>query len=90
MPHLAPRTLEHATGPHWALIADNQDATALWARWPEGRSCQAVFVRPDCPVGDSATGGTGAGCAEFRHHPGGHTWQLGDPAHERWAVRPRR
>ncbi|WP_354380563.1 hypothetical protein [Streptomyces sp. PvR034] len=76
-------TLEHTTGPHWALLVDNQAPTALWARWPEGRSCHAVFVRPDCPVGDTDSG---AGCSEFQFHPGGHTWQLTDPDHERWST----
>lgn len=46
---------------------------ALWARWG-GPGADAVRSLPDCP----AIGG--GGCGQYLAHPGGHAWEITEPA----------
>lgn len=65
-------SLGRHAGPHMDVLHEGPDpGCAMWARWPG----DAVLSLPDCPVG-----GAGEGCGQYLSHPGGHTWQLTDPA----------
>lgn len=70
-------SLGRHSGPHMDVLREGPPGTALWARW--GRSgadrAEAVLALPDCPAG-----GGGEGCGQYLSHPGGHTWEVADPA----------
>lgn len=54
--------------------------SAVWARWAGADGgADAVLVLPDCPAGGEGEG-EGEGCGQYAPHPGGHTWQVEDPA----------
>ncbi len=49
----------------------------VWAAWRDGVEPCLALLLPDCPV---ATADGGEACSEFAGHPGGHSWELADPA----------
>lgn len=64
------------TGPHMDALHEGPPGAALWARWG-GSGADAVLALPDCPVVDGPGGG---GCGQYLAHPGGHAWEVADPA----------
>lgn len=61
------------TGPHMDVLREGPPGAALWARWG-GPGADAVRSLPDCP----AIGG--GGCGQYLAHPGGHAWEITEPA----------
>ncbi|MFZ3472204.1 hypothetical protein ACODT3_15370 [Streptomyces sp. 4.24] len=64
-------SLGQHTGPHMDVLHEGPTGSALWARWPG----DAILALPDCPAGGEAEG-----CGQYLSHPGGHSWQVRDPA----------
>ncbi|MFF3425304.1 hypothetical protein [Streptomyces sp. NPDC002602] len=76
--------LETHDGSHAEILCENdEEGSALWARWTDQGPLDELMWLPDCPVGDAGPGGTGDGCCQFLGHQGGHTWEVTDPELER-------
>jgi hypothetical protein len=70
----------HDTGDHHALVLqlDGPGARAVWTTWVEGQSPARVETRDDCKAISSDA--RRQPCCEFAGHPGGHTFDMDDPA----------
>lgn len=77
--HLRCTLEDHARGDHVAFVAERPGAHAgsVWARWTRGNAPADVVVLADCDA--TGPGPAREPCGEYGGHPGGHTWQLGDP-----------
>ncbi|MFI0937407.1 hypothetical protein [Streptomyces sp. NPDC021020] len=71
----------HATGDHHAFVLhlDGCDTGSVWTSWAEGQLPQALEVRDDCCAVSPRARGSEP-CCEFAGHPGGHTFDIDDPA----------
>lgn len=63
----------HSTGKHLGLLAETEPYAALWLRWDEGGTAEAVTL-PDCPVPPLDTDADA--CCLYSGHPERHTWDV--------------
>ncbi|MGW6457128.1 hypothetical protein ACWF94_14605 [Streptomyces sp. NPDC055078] len=75
---------EHASGPHYALVWQLDDAARgeMWVRWADGQVPECSLTLPDCPGHNGRTGAAEEGCTLFADHPGAHSFDLRDPGDE--------
>lgn len=69
----------HTVGDHFAFVMelDGPGTGAVWTRWSRDGPPAVLLVLPDCPATEADTREP---CGEYDGHPGGHTYELTDPA----------